>query len=541
MTQEAAAAARAGCMVLRFRGSPRRSRIVCPGGWGAARLLVELAREDLDDERGAIVAAIGRELRRAYPDARACIGAIHAFVVSFVAFAPEEGERFQHPAITLATSIGDCDCHARLVVALLRSAGVPARFAFFSAPGATGPRHVVAQGLAGDRWVWLETTVPGAMPGDNPIAAALRAHVIRDDVAPQYSEVTTMGELGTNRIEAGRRYRMRLRINDGREDLAIEPADYVMHALEAAGLSYPHVWIDPSYLPCDWPADQGRDEENASSFTAWAEASLDSGETRELDSLDDLADVVAIWDIGPSPSASASIESTPATPASIGDVVDASPGAIVQTKDLPDAFFAKLKAIASDLRIRPEWLLNVMMVESGIHAWAAYRHPPDLATGLIQMVSPEKYGFRVAQDALANHDAFARLSELEQLPYVAAYYAPMKGRVSSGTTLYQWNFLPASIARGTGPATVILASDGTGYGGHEARWYQINRGLDHDGDGRITVADIDTHLEIGRRSARYVEALERLRSAPSSSSIAVAGAVPLLLAGAYAIRELLRG
>lgn len=77
-------------------------------------------------------------------------------------------ETIQTPARTLDLGVGDCDDHAILLSALLESIGHPTRFAALGfAPGHFS--HVLAETKIGrDKWLSLETTVPGAFPGWYP-------------------------------------------------------------------------------------------------------------------------------------------------------------------------------------------------------------------------------------------------------------------------------------------------------------------------------------------------------------------------------------
>lgn len=99
---------------------------------------------------------------------------IQAWVQAHVDFSREKVETFNPPARTLAIGLGDCDDHARLVMALLGALDIPARLETLPtrASGET-PTHVAAQWWDGDNWVWLETTVR-ARYGEHPQTAAHR-------------------------------------------------------------------------------------------------------------------------------------------------------------------------------------------------------------------------------------------------------------------------------------------------------------------------------------------------------------------------------
>lgn len=76
-------------------------------------------------------------------------------------------ETLQKPARTIELGVGDCDDHVTLLSALLESIGHPTRFvAVGFRPGQF--EHVFAETRLGDRWITLETTVPGVHIGWYP-------------------------------------------------------------------------------------------------------------------------------------------------------------------------------------------------------------------------------------------------------------------------------------------------------------------------------------------------------------------------------------
>jgi transglutaminase-like putative cysteine protease len=155
----------------------------CPTMAARIRLLDELAR--FDAERDPVVIHLARtaraEIEKLHPEDPkwATAAALHQFVKTNVRFVPEAGELFQPSDYTLKVGIGDCDDSARLLVALLRAAGLQARLMTLGAP----PTHVSA-GFHHDQvgWVWLETTID-ARPGEHPLNAARRLGVtVRRDI-----------------------------------------------------------------------------------------------------------------------------------------------------------------------------------------------------------------------------------------------------------------------------------------------------------------------------------------------------------------------
>jgi hypothetical protein len=147
--------------------------------WAAARLLCILAEEDASDP---VVAAWAAHILEQTADenglapddpelADLFAEAVHANVKRFVRFAPEEGERFQSARTTMIEGVGDCDCHARLEHALVRSQGLPSQIVFFEDDGE--PVHAVDTIGTTDGMQWAETTIDADF-GEHPQEAYAR-------------------------------------------------------------------------------------------------------------------------------------------------------------------------------------------------------------------------------------------------------------------------------------------------------------------------------------------------------------------------------
>jgi len=84
----------------------------------------------------------------------------------------EPFERFAGPAATIARGKGDCDDSARVVRAVLRALGHPARLVFMGTK--QGPLHVVAAiPQTEGKWFWLDASLR-ARPGEHPVKAKER-------------------------------------------------------------------------------------------------------------------------------------------------------------------------------------------------------------------------------------------------------------------------------------------------------------------------------------------------------------------------------
>ena len=501
------AAWRARCRVLGWTlrdtaaGQRVAARLACPDGWAAARFLLASALEDAETA-GARDLAL--ELRAQADTDAAFVAMVHEYVREHVRFVREAGEVFTSPDYTLAMAGGDCDDHARTVFALLRAGGIPARMAFLYRRGTTaGPTHVATQAGLDGRWLWMETTI-AADVGEAPYDAARRLGLLtnRQDIA---TEVRTMTERDLPPLPAG--FSPRSSAGElARDAQALRRLGYLCD--DAPDPTDP---TDPDFRAAVLKLQRDRAE--------LADDSLIGPLTRRT-----IAGLLPLDEFGM------------AYRSSIGEV-----HATGATADLSDAFFGELAALARDYSFDLEWMLDVMWSESGINPAAKYRRPPNLATGLIGFVDLARLG-AAPDNTLVSHDAFATLSAAEQMRYVRKFWAPMKGRATSGATLYQYNFLPASLDRGTTGDTVLAARGGTGYGGREGTFYDVNQLLDVDGDGAITVADLAARLDRAKRNKagdvfpRYTEALARARAAsPSSGGVRVSTtAIGLLLLAACA-------
>lgn len=144
----------------------------CEGLWGAAVRLSELAGTWSDVRE---VEALARELAWDDPADLVYLSRVQRYVHDRVPYFPDaqgwyQGEVFRSPEAAIQLG-GDCDCHARLVLALLRVRGIPGWLMFLGTTDA--PEHVCAQAAIWPARLWLETTIPAAL-GDHPMAALLR-------------------------------------------------------------------------------------------------------------------------------------------------------------------------------------------------------------------------------------------------------------------------------------------------------------------------------------------------------------------------------
>lgn len=534
--QIAAAATRAGCTVRELApdaGDGARATVECTDGWGAARLLVELAEADA---RRPEVRALAHSIATiAGPELEARARAVAALVTRRVRFEREPGEQFQGPLRLLVHGVGDCDCHVRAVYALCRALGVPVRAAFLHSTGGQ-PRHVAVQ-VAIPEWTWIDTTLqrrgPGgeledaAELGEHPIAAAHRLGVLRTDVVP-YREVTTMSGVG---VDGGVTYRLRCLVQTDSYDLPDRPEACVRAALEALGFEVQSVWISRTSLPEGWddgggelPSIEGQTwglETTPGGWLAWAEALYTEPECRVLDPATTPVSLVVTSVRARELAPSAPVPSTPSS-SSLGSLGSLFSGPPKHTADLSDRFFVKLREMAGRLGAKPADLATLLYSESGLYPSADNRVG---YVGLNQI----HHSYLPAFGWEDGPEAYKRLTAEAQLEVVERFFARALAHLPRPLTLgvmYQANFVPASLARGTSPDTVVVAADGTGYGGAEATFYRDNRGFDRAAKGFITVRDLDegVRARVGGQ-ARLKEALERLGG---GGTIPIAAVLPFV-------------
>lgn len=135
-------------------------------------------------------------------------------------------------------------------------------------------------------------------------------------------------------------------------------------------------------------------------------------------------------------------------------------------------FVAEVEAMAQRLDTRPEYIIAVMSFETGGSFSPSIRNPVSSATGLIQFLSSTARGLGTSTAELA------RMSPVEQLGYVEAYFEPFAGRLNTLEGVY------TAVLSGSpkpDPNTTLFSSGTLAY--------RQNAPLDTNGDGRITSAE----------------------------------------------------
>ena len=147
---------------------------------------------------------------------------------------------------------------------------------------------------------------------------------------------------------------------------------------------------------------------------------------------------------------------------------------------LDKAFLDKTKDISQRIGCDYKDLLAVMNSESGLKSTA--RNPKGGATGLIQFMPA------TAKMLGTTTDELRKMSPIQQLDYVEKFFnmakknAGFEGKRLSGADLYALVFMPGRANRDI----LTSASDG--------KTYSYNKGLDKDGDGHISKADLQRRV-----------------------------------------------
>jgi hypothetical protein len=178
------------------------------------------------------------------------------------------------------------------------------------------------------------------------------------------------------------------------------------------------------------------------------------------------------------------------------------------SRDIDNAFFPCLEAVADAVLARPHDLLAVMFSESGLLANAWNDNPKSLppekrynASGINQMMPATLVGLGWTR----GHAAFRALSATEQLAWVERYFHPYRGRLVSIGAVYTANFLPAQLSRAVDPNFVLTAKGGPyGYAYAPNATFDVNHNL------QITVGELETAVLRNCQGPRWAELLARL-------------------------------
>ncbi len=184
----------------------------------------------------------------------------------------------------------------------------------------------------------------------------------------------------------------------------------------------------------------------------------------------------------------------PGTAPAANEISTSENGKLVWGARVDQAFRVKVREIADNLSLDPNWLMAVMGFETGYTFSPAARNPGSTATGLIQFVesTARSLGTSTAQ--------LARMTAVGQLDYVESYYKPYSGRLRNLGDAYLAVLWPAAVGR---PDSFVMWERDTG---PYQREYAANSGLDVNHDGVITrgeaVAAVNTSYMRGQQFVR---------------------------------------
>lgn len=137
-------------------------------------------------------------------------------------------------------------------------------------------------------------------------------------------------------------------------------------------------------------------------------------------------------------------------------------------------FMSEVNRVSSRFGVNPSDMLALMRSESSLNPQAV--NPTTGATGLIQFMPA------TARSLGTTTEALRQMSAAEQMKFVERFFESVRlPQGASAGQLYAYVFLPGRARRD------VLTVSGEAF-------YDANRGLDMDSDGRITIADLDARM-----------------------------------------------
>lgn len=140
----------------------------------------------------------------------------------------------------------------------------------------------------------------------------------------------------------------------------------------------------------------------------------------------------------------------------------------------------KTAIVADILGVQPEWLENVMWIESRLNPQAVNKVSG--ATGLIQFMPATAKALGTTTDELLKMDFD------QQMEYVYLYLRPYRGKMKSQVDVYLAVFFPAAIGQ---PDDYVLQTSKLS----AALIAKQNPAYDLNKDGKITKAEVATAIQ----------------------------------------------
>ena len=211
-------------------------------------------------------------------------------------------------------------------------------------------------------------------------------------------------------------------------------------------------------------------------------------------------------DVAGDPLPPVEIDIPPETPVEIPMPTPVTKPEALLTRNLSDAFLIGLARWGFEHKTNPRSMLAVSAFEAGGVNPAAAN--PAGAYGLFQWTeaSRTKIGW------LKPMAMIATLPSEEQLPLIDRYF---RGHAPYGSIgeVYGETFLPGRMmARGRSPSTVLTEK------GEPEKFYESNKSLDADGNGKITIGDLETSAlrAVKSMGPKWSELMARLAWAEST-------------------------
>lgn len=181
-------------------------------------------------------------------------------------------------------------------------------------------------------------------------------------------------------------------------------------------------------------------------------------------------------------------------PGTAEKVAAISNGGLIWGKVVSEAFRAKVRQIAKNLNLDPNWLMAVMAFETGRTFSPSIRNPRGSATGLIQFTASTAIRLGTTTDKLS------RMTDIQQLDWVEEYFKQERRPIKGLGDAYMAVLWPTAIGR---PDSYIMWERDTG---PYQRQYRANDKLDINGDGVITRGEA-----VSRVNLAYKEGLQKIQ------------------------------
>lgn len=187
-----------------------------------------------------------------------------------------------------------------------------------------------------------------------------------------------------------------------------------------------------------------------------------------------------------------------------------------------DAFIRALWDLAASKGWSADNLATIMYVESGFRPDIRNPQPGQTATGLIQFIEA------TARSLGTTTAALAAMSAVEQLEYVRRYYERAFG---ARTDLRRVDYYAVVWGARAGlPFDHILARQGQ-------KVYDLNKGLDVNSDGLITIGDLDQKMARAQSAAKGVRLAVPPLASPEQARVTSCLRLPCCLDCEYFVKR----